>query len=57
MLYFKKELICKIKDIGKKHQYCDMNDFFNCKFDMLNVTWPILTTHWKLHKKYFETWN
>ena len=34
MLDNKKEFICKIKEIVKKHQHYDMNEFFNCKFDV-----------------------
>jgi hypothetical protein len=34
MLDDKKEFICKIKEIVKKYQFYDMNEFFNCILDM-----------------------
>jgi hypothetical protein len=34
MLEDRNQFVCKIKKILNKDQYYDMNEFFNCKFDM-----------------------
>jgi hypothetical protein len=34
MIEDKKKFICKVKEIVYKHQYYDMNEFFNCKFEL-----------------------
>jgi hypothetical protein len=34
MIEDNKNFICQVKEIVHKHQYYDMNEFFNCQFEL-----------------------